>query len=75
MSCLKSARTGVQAEPGEFIVRAWTPAVAGFIEPPAGEGKTIIAYAAAIHATGAGVRYPNELCGRRVLYNRETQDP
>jgi hypothetical protein len=42
MSCFKPARTGVQAEPGEFIVRAWTPAAAGFIEPSAGEGKITI---------------------------------
>ena len=67
MSCLKPARTGVQAEPGEFIVRAWTPAAAGFIEPSAGEGKITILYAAAIHATGAGARYPSELCGLTSL--------
>src|ERR1019366_6828352 len=51
MSCLKPARTGVQAEPGEFIVRAWTPAAAGFIEPAAGEEKITMPYAAAIEAT------------------------
>jgi hypothetical protein len=37
MSCLEPARTGVQAERSEFIVRAWNPAAAGFIENPAGE--------------------------------------
>ena len=56
MSCFKPARTGVQAERSEFIVGAWTPAAAGFIQAPEGEGKITIAYAAAIQATGAGGR-------------------
>ena len=65
---LKPARTGVQAERSEFIVRAWTPAAAGFMEDPAGEGKIMFSsYAAMIHVTGAGARYPSELCGRTVL--------
>jgi hypothetical protein len=68
ISCPKPARTEVQAERSEFIVRAWTPAAAGFIENPAGEGKIMFSpYAAAIHVTGAGTRYPSELCGRTVL--------
>jgi hypothetical protein len=50
LSCLKPARTGVQAEP---VVRAWAPAAAGCIGPSTGEGKITTAYAAAIHATGA----------------------
>jgi hypothetical protein len=66
ISCVEPARTGVQAELSEFIVRAWTPAAAGCMENSADEGK-LIPYAAAIQVTGAGARYPNELCGRTVL--------
>jgi hypothetical protein len=35
-------------------------------EDPAGEGN-IMPYAAAIRVTGAGARYPSELCGLTSL--------
>ena len=63
---LKPARTGVQDERSEFIDRAWTPAAAGFIEIRQAKEKSS-SYAAAIQLTGAGGRYPSELCGRTVL--------
>jgi hypothetical protein len=38
------------------------------MENPAGKGKIMFSpYAAAIQVTGAGARYPSELCGRTVL--------
>ena len=59
-------RSGVQAERSEFIEEPGRRPQSGDTKIWRAKGaSSSTAQAAGVHASGAGARYPNELCGRR----------